>query len=305
MNYLLSVWEKIQSTGKTRKAPAPLHIDHGLVLRIVRDAFHDDVDRMVMDSPKLFEEVNEFMGEFSPALKEKVHLYKGQEPLFDAFGVESEIQRSLGRRVWLKSGGYLVIDQTEALCAIDVNSGKFVGRDSLESTTVQVNLEAVKEVVYQLRLRNIGGIIIIDFIDMDKEQNRDKVYRALDEELKKDRARTNVLKISELGLVQMTRKRTQEDVVRYLSETCPVCEGRGQVRSRQTVCYEVFRELQRESTRSLQGATLFVNVHPSVADLLYGEEFAQLEQIEQKLARRVVVRALQHVHPEKYEVYAR
>ncbi len=306
MTYLLGTWDKIQGAAKTRKAPAPLHIDHGLVLRMVRDAFHDDMERMVVDSPKLHEEVMAFMDEFSPDLKDKVHLYRGQEPIFDAFGVETEISRSLGRKVWLKSGGYLVIDQTEALVSIDVNSGKYVGQGgSLEDTTLKVNLEAVKEVVYQLRLRNIGGIIIIDFIDMDKEQNREKVYRALEEELKKDRARTNVLKISDLGLVQMTRKRVQEDVVRYLSETCPTCDGRGSVRSRQTVCYEIFRELVRENTRALGKESLVVTVHPSVADMLYGEEYVMLEHFEQKLGRRVVVRALQHLHPEKYEVVAR
>ena len=306
MQYLLGIWEKIQAAARTKKAPSVLHLDHGLVLRIVRDNFHDEVDRMVVDSPKLHEEVMAFMEEFSPALKEKVHLYKGAEPIFDNFQVETEIQRSLGRRVWLKSGGYLVIDQTEALMAIDVNSGKFVGTGaSLEETTVRVNLEAVQEIVYQLRLRNIGGIIIIDFIDMDKEQNRDRVYKALDEELKGDRARTNALKISELGLVQMTRKRTQEDVVRYLSETCPTCEGRGQVRSRQTTCYDLFREVQREATRSASTTTIYANVHPTVADMLYGEEFGTLEVIEQKVGKRVVVRALQHLHPERYEVYSR
>ena len=305
MNYLLATWDKIQSASKNRRAPAPLHIDHGLVLRMVRDAFHDDVERMVVDNPKLHEEVCSFMEEFSPDLKEKVHHYRGAEPIFDAFGVETEIQRSLGRKVWLKSGGYLVIDQTEALTAIDVNSGKFVGNASLEDTTLRVNLEAAKEICYQLRLRNIGGIIIMDLIDMDKEQNREKVYRTLEEELKKDRARTNVLKISELGLVQMTRKRVQEDLVRYLSEPCPVCEGRGNVRSRQTICYEVFRELQRESTRSLAAQTLYVNVHPSVADMLYGEEFTVFEAVEARLQRRIVVRALLHMHPEKYEVYSK
>ena len=306
MNYLVGIWEKVQNAARSKKAPAPLHIDHGLVLRMVRDAFHDDVERMVVDTAKLHEEVCAFMDEFSPNLKEKVHLYRGAEPIFDTFGVETEINRSLGRRVWLKSGGYLVIDQTEALVAIDVNSGKFVGQgNSLEDTTVRVNLEAVKEVVYQLRLRNIGGIIIIDFIDMDREQNREKVYRAMEEELKKDRARTNVLKISDLGLVQMTRKRVQEDVVRYLSETCPVCEGRGAVRSRQTVCYDIFRELQREAARSQHKESLLVNVHPSVADLLYGEEYPVLEAVEQKLGKRVVVRALQHLHPEKFEVYSK
>ena len=168
-----------------------------------------------------------------------------------------------------------------------------------------MNLEAVKEVVFQLRLRNIGGIIIIDFIDMDRETNREKVYRALEEELKKDRARTNVLKISDLGLVQMTRKRVQEDVVRYLSETCPVCEGRGSVRSRQTVCYDVFRELQREAARAVAKETLYVNVHPGVADLLFGEEYAVLEAVEARLGKRVVVRPLLHLHLEKYEVYSK
>jgi ribonuclease G len=305
MNYLVATWEKVQAAAKVKKAPAPLHLDHGLVLRMVRDAFHDDVDRMVVDHPGLYEEVQAFMEEFSPELKEKVHLYKGAEPIFDAFGVETEITRSLGRRVWLKSGGYLIIDQTEALTSIDVNSGKYVGQGSLEETTFKVNLEAVKEVVYQLRLRNIGGIIIIDFIDMDREQNRDKVYRAIEEELKKDRARTNVLKISDLGLVQMTRKRVQEDVVRYLSESCPTCEGRGNVRSRQTVAYEIFRQVQREAARSIASQTIFVNAHPSVADVLYGEEYPQLEGVEQRLGRRVVVRAQLHMHPERYEVYVR
>jgi ribonuclease G len=305
MNYLVGIWDKVQAAVKTKKAPAPLHLDHGLVLRMVRDAFHDDVERMVVDSPKLHEEVVEFMNEFSPQLAEKVHLYKGAEPIFDTFGVETEIHRSLSRKVWLKSGGYLVIDQTEALMAIDVNSGKYVGNNSsLEETTLKVNLEAVKEVVYQLRLRNIGGIIIIDFIDMDREQNREKVYRALEEELKRDRARTNVLKISDLGLVQMTRKRVQEDVVRYLSEPCFVCEGRGSIRSRQTLCYDIFRELQRQAARAVAKETLFVNAHPTVADMLYGEEFPILEQIEARIGKRVVVRAMQHVHPEKYEVYA-
>jgi len=306
MSFLVSTWEKIQNAAKSKKAPAPLHLDHGLVLRMVRDAFHEEVERMVVDSGKLHEEVLAFLDEFAPELKDKVHLYRGNEPIFDTFGVETEISRSLGRKVWLKSGGYLVIDQTEALMSIDVNSGKYVGQSaSLEETTLKVNLEAVKEVVYQLRLRNIGGIIIIDFIDMDREQNRDKVYRAIEDELKKDRARTNVLKISDLGLVQMTRKRVQEDVVRYISEQCPVCDGRGSIRSRQTLCYDIFRELQRESVRAVAKETLFVNAHPSVADMLYGEEYQILEQVEARLGKRVVVRALQHMHPEKYEVYAR
>lgn len=306
MTYLVSIWDKIVAARSAKKAPAPLHLDYGLVLRMVRDSFHEDVERMVVDNQKLYEEVSGFLEEFSPELKEKIHLYKGNDPIFDTFGVETEIHRSLGRKVWLKSGGYLVIDQTEALMAIDVNSGKYVGQGgTLEDTTVKVNLEAAKEVVYQLRLRNIGGIIIIDFIDMDREQNRERVYRVLEEELKRDRARTNVLKISDLGLVQMTRKRVQEDVVRYLSETCTICDGRGSVRSRQTICYEIFRELQRQAVRAVAKDTFYVNAHPTVADMLYGEEFGVLEAVEAKLGKRVVVRAQQHLHPEKYEVYAK
>jgi ribonuclease G len=306
MTYLVGTWKRILEVSKNKKAPAPLHLDYGLVLRTVRDAFDSEVERMVVDSRKLFDEVREFLGEFAPDMLDKVHLYERAEPIFDAMGIETEIGRSLGRKVWMRSGGYLVIDSTEALTAIDVNSGKFVGQtSSLEETTTKVNLEAVKEVVYQLRLRNIGGIIIIDFIDMDVAANRDKVFRALEEELKKDRARTNVLKISDLGLVQMTRKRVQEDLIRFLAESCPTCEGRGNVRSRTTVCHEIFRQLQRESARNAGKEMLFVNAHPSVADMLYGEEFASLEHVEQQLGKRVVVRALLHMHPEKFEVYAK
>ena len=305
MTYLLGIWDKIQEAQKHRKSPAPLHIDHGLVLRLVRDAFHDDVDRMVVDTPKVYEEVCAFMDEFSPQLKEKVHMYKGMEPVFDTFHVEAQISRSLSRKVWLKSGGYLVIDQTEALTAIDINSGKYVGNSSLEETTTKINLEAAKEVVYQLRLRNIGGIIIIDFIDMDKESNREKVFRALEEEVKRDKARTNVLKISELGLVEMTRKRVQEDLTRYLTEECYYCNGNGVLRSRETITYDIFREAQREAARSNGRETVYINVHPRVADMLYGEEFEALEALERQIEKRLVVRAMGHFHLEHFEVYSR
>jgi ribonuclease G len=211
----------------------------------------------------------------------------------------------MGRKVWLKSGGYLVIDQTEALMAIDVNSGKFVGKTTLEDTTVQLNLEAVEEVVYQLRLRNIGGLIIIDFVDMDKEVHRDKVYRALEEALRKDRARTNVQRISELGLVEMTRKRVQEGLDRYLSEPCPICNGTGNVRAKSSLCYEIFREAQRESGRNAASTAIHVNTTPAIADMLYGEHYDEFEAWEVALGKRVVVRAVAHFHPEQYEVYAK
>ncbi len=305
MDYLVRTWETLQEAAKTKKAPALLHADAGLVLRNVRDLFDGEVERMVIDDKAIFEEVRGFMGEFMPKLEQRVHLYRGQEPVFDVYGVETQVKRSLGRKVWLKSGGYLVIDQTEALMAIDVNSGKYVGSSSLEETTLQINLEAVTEVVQQLRLRNMGGLIIIDFIDMDREANRDKVYKTLEQALKADRARTNVLRISDLGLVEMTRKRVQEGLDRYLTENCPVCSGTGVVRSRDTICYEILREVRREAVRGGKSVSVFVNTTPAIADKLYGAHYSDLQAVERAIGRQVVVRALGHYHPEQYEVYGR
>jgi ribonuclease G len=304
IDYLTATWNKIQAGHKEAKAPKCIHSDHGLVLRVVRDAFTEDVDRMVIDDRGIFDEVIGFMSDFMPSMKDRVQLYRGQDPIFDTFGIETEITRSLGRKVWLKSGGYLIIDQTEALTAIDVNSGRFVGTSSLEDTTTQINLEASKEIIYQLRLRNIGGIIVLDLIDMEKASNRERVYRSVEDECKKDRARTNVLKISELGLVQMTRKRTQDDLVRSISEACHYCEGKGYTRSRVTMVYDVMREIRRESNRGGGRKTIFVNTHPMVADLLYGAELPSVEALEERLEKRIVIRAMGHYHIERYEVYS-
>ena len=305
IDYLVATWDKTQEGNRTRKAPASIHEDHDLVLRYVRDAFTDEVERLVLDDAEMYEQVISFMGDFMPQMKDRVLHYRGQDPVFDTFGIETEVGRSLGRKVWLKSGGYLIIDQTEALTAVDVNSGRFVGTSSLEDTTVQINLEAVGEIVYQLRLRNIGGIIVLDFIDMEKQGNRDRVYKAMEEELRKDRARTNILKISDLGLVEMTRKRTQEDLIRTISEACPYCEGRGYTRSRTTVLYDVLREIRREANRNHGRKTIYVNGHPDVADLMYGDELGSVETLEQTLDRRIVVLAMGHYHIERYEVYSR
>ncbi|MED5370551.1 MAG: Rne/Rng family ribonuclease [Myxococcota bacterium] len=305
MNYLLSTWEKIQSGAKDGKAPKLLHADYSLVVRFLRDNLNDDVHRIVVDSRKVFDEIMDFMSGFMPKWKERVHLYKGKEPVFDVYGVETEISRSTGRKVWLKSGGYLIIDQTEALTAIDINSGKYVGSSSLEETTTKINMEAVKEIVYQLRLRNIGGLVIIDFIDMDKEANREKVYRAMEEEVRRDKARTNVLKISELGLVEMTRKRVQEDLTRFLTEPCFYCGGNGHLRSRETVCFDIFREVQREAARHPKRETVYINCHPRVADMLYGEEYETLDNFERQVDKHMVVRAMASYHLERFEVYSR
>jgi ribonuclease G len=305
MDFLLKSWSRVQDTSKQKRAPALLNAEYGLVVRGVRDSFDEGVERMVIDDKKTYDEVRSFMADFMPKLRDRVHLYRGAEPVFDTYGVEVQIGKSLGRKVWLKSGGYLVIDQTEALLAIDVNSGKFVGSSSLEETTLQTNIEAVTEVVQQLRLRNMGGIIIIDFIDMDREQNRDKVYRALEDALQADRARTNVLRISELGLVEMTRKRVQEGLDRYLHESCPTCTGTGVVRSRATLGFDILREIQREAARNSNARAIFVNTTAAIADALYGPYYADLEAVERQVNRKIVVRALAHFHPEQFEVYGK
>jgi len=305
IDFLQKSWDRVQKAAREKKAPARLYADYGLVLRALRDLFDESVERMVVDSKDIYDEVRSFMADFMPKLRDRVHLYKGQEPIFDTYGVEVEIARSLGRKVWLKSGGYLVIDQTEALMAIDINSGKFVGSSSLEETTLMTNLEAIDEVVHQLRLRNMGGIIIIDFIDMDREANRHKVFTTLGDALKADRARTNVLRISDLGLVEMTRKRVQEGLDRYMMEPCVTCSGNGVVRSRATLCYDILREVRRESNRHNDARAIFVNTTPAIADMLYGTQFPDLEGIESEIGRQIVVRALGHYHPEQYEVYAR
>jgi ribonuclease G len=305
IDYLLNTWQKIQDSATKGKAPRAVHTDHGLVLRIVRDSFNESVDRMVIDDPGIYGKVQEFIGDFMPKLRDRVQLYRGSDPVFDTFGIDTEISRSLGRKVWMKSGAYLIIDQTEALTAIDVNSGKFVGSSSLEETTTAINLEAVKEIVFQLRLRNIGGIIVLDLIDMEKAANRTRVYKALESELRKDKARTNTLKISELGLVEMTRKRVQDDLVRAISEACIYCEGSGYTRSRITMVYEILREILREASRTSGNANIFVNANPLVADLMYGEEMKSVENLEKQIKRLIVTRAMGSYHMERFEVYSR
>lgn len=304
MDYLTATWNRIQELAREARAPQEIHTDHGLVLRVVRDSFTDDVERMVIDDRDIYDQVLNFMKDFAPILRDRVRLYRGADPIFDTFGVETEINRSLGRKVWLKSGGYLIIDQTEALTAIDVNSGKYVGSSSLEDTTLAINLEAVHEIGYQLRLRNIGGIIVLDFIDMEKAPNRERVYRAMEDALRRDRARTNLLKISDLGLIEMTRKRVQEDLISSISEHCLYCNGTGMTRSRTTIVYDILREIQREASRSKNRETIYVNAHPLIADLMYSHELSSVELLEKNLEKSVVVRAMGHYHLERYEVYS-
>lgn len=301
IKYLTKTWAEIDTKSAQSKPPALLHAELDVTLRVVRDLFTADIDRLVIDSPTEHERIQHFVHTFMPEMKQSVELYDGNEPLFDKYGIEVEVTRALGRKVWLKSGGYIIIERTEALTAIDVNTGRFVGKRNVGDTILKTNLEAVKEIVYQLRLRNIGGIIILDFIDMERMNDRTKVYNALKEQLKSDRAKTNITKISELGLVEMTRKRTREEIQRVLTDPCPYCEGKGYLKSPQTIIYEIFREIAREA-RHFKGRNIHVAAHPTVTGLMMDEERSFMEILEKSLKRRIMIKAHPDYHLEQYEV---
>jgi ribonuclease G len=301
MEFLIQFWNNIQKKKETLTAPCLIHSDLTMVLRVIRDIFSPQVNRIIIDSKEEYENIISFINTYMPKQKYDITLYEKNQPIFDAYGIEMEIDKILGRKVWLKSGGYIVIDMSEALVAIDVNTGRYVGKRNLADTILKTNLEAAKEIAYQLRLRNIGGIIIIDFIDMEREGDREKVYQALEEAIKKDRQKTNIFKISELGLVEMTRKRTRENVSRILGELCPYCEGAGLVKSKTTICYEIFREIERTASE-LGGHNILVEVNPDVADLLYEEERAGVEELERKLRKKIVIKGKGGFHQEQFSI---
>jgi len=303
VRYLTAVWDEIQVKQDELRAPAVLASELSLPLRVIRDFANQDTRRIVVDSPVVYEEMKSFVQRFVADPKPRIDHYTGPKPIFDEFGIEAQIDANLGRKVWLKSGGYLIVDQSEALTAVDVNTGRYVGKRELEETVLKTNLEAVREIVYQLRFRNIGGLIILDLIDMESSENRDKVYRALQEALRADKAKTNILKISELGLVEMTRKRTRENLVQQLCEPCEYCEGRGYVLSRQSVAYKVLREIRKDLPR-IRGQRIALVVNSRVAEQLLGAERASLAELERELGREIEVRARPGLHHEQFEVVA-
>lgn len=298
---LSKLWRDIEQRGSEGPSPRLVFEDLDLILRATRDLFTGPVDRIVVDNPADLGRIREFVRSFTGELDTRVDLYEGAEPIFDHFGVEVEIERALERRVWLKSGGYIVIDQAEALTVIDVNSGRFVGSSSLEDTITQINLEAVKEVAFQLRLRNIGGIIIIDFIDMNEESNRERVLGALGEALSRDKAKTTIVRMSELGLVEMTRKRVRDSLERVLTEPCPYCKGRAVVKSEQTVANEILRAIHRSLARG-PAARVLVNMDPGIADYIYEAESSQVEELERNYHTMIIPVAREGFHREKYEI---
>ena len=301
MEFLNRLWKTIQKRKETSSTPNLLHKELTITLRAVRDLFTKEIDRLVIDSREEYQAIMEFIENFVPSLKYSVELYEGREPLFDAYGIEMEISRALDKKIWLKSGGYIVIESTEALATIDVNTGSYVGKRNLEETIVKTNLEAVKEIAYQIRLRNIGGLIVIDFIDMDRESDREKVFLALKEALEKDRAKTTVLNLSELGLIEMSRKRTRENINLFLTEACFYCDGRGRLKSSTTICYDIFRDLERE-TVSDEGGKAYLLVNPEIERVLKEEERYSVMELEKKINRRIIIIAKEDFHFEQYEI---
>lgn len=302
-DYLVRTWQNIKKDSSQKRAPALIHEDLSLTYRTVRDYFTEDVDSLVIDNPADHDGIQDFIGQFMPQLKSKVKLFKGPSQLFEHYGIEAEISRALSKKVWLKSGGYLLIDQSEALTAIDVNTGRYVGSKSLEETILRTNLEAVKEIAYQLRVRNVGGIIIIDLIDMESAHNREKVFNALQDALMGDKSKTNILKISELGLVEMTRKRTHEDLIRYLTESCPSCDGRGYTKSRRTVAFEIFREIEKEALSQTKNIVVFAS--PGVVSLLAKDESRHVGLLEKRFGKNILVKTDNSFHTEQFEVFGK
>jgi ribonuclease G len=305
IEYLSNLWKQIEKRNEESEAPALLYEEPRLHIRVLRDLVERDTKQIVVDDPGAYGEMQEFAQQYMASPRPKIVHSRAKEPLFDAQRIEGQIEEGLGKKVWLKSGGYLIIDQSEALTAIDVNTGRFTGGKSrnLEETILKTNLEAVREIVHQLRFRNIGGLLILDLIDMEVATNREKVYRALLDALKEDKSKVNLLKISELGLIEMTRKRTRENLVQQLCEPCPNCEGRGYVQSSRTISNKIFRELGKAAMH-LNGNTILVHTHPEVAELLLGQEADTLKAVEEQLGRTLAVRPDSRFHQEQFEITA-
>ncbi|MDR2340529.1 MAG: Rne/Rng family ribonuclease [Deltaproteobacteria bacterium] len=300
-SFLCQLWEKIANDNKSAQAPALVYQELDATLKAVRDIFTDQVTSLVIDDASQYGKIRAFLSSFAPGLLPALSLYEGTEPLFHHYNIESDLLRALNKKVWLKSGGYVVIDSTEALTVVDVNTGRYVGRHNLEETILKTNLEAVREIAYQLRLRNLGGIIVIDFIDMEREVNRERVFQALKELLRRDKGKTKVLPMSELGLVEMTRKRTRENIDRLMREPCFYCQGQGFLLSGTSVCHQAFRELELAAS-DYPGQPLTLKVHCSIRDLILDEGRTELEDLERRLGCTISIKADDQMHVEAYAV---
>lgn len=299
--FLFQMWENLSASFAKAAVPSILHEDLPLFLRTLRDLVKPNLEKIRVDSREVFARMNEFSHQYSPEIAGLLEHYPGERPLFDLYGVEDELQRALETKVPLKSGGYLVIEQTEAMTTIDVNTGAFVGHRNLEETIFKTNLEAATMIARQLRLRNLGGIIILDFIDMKDSEHQRQVLRTLEKMMERDHAKTSITGVSELGLVEMTRKRTRESLGQVLCEPCPVCEGRGRLKSVETVCYEMFREILREA-RSYENESFLVLGAQAVIDRLLDEESANVADLEEFIGRPIKFQVETLYCQEQYDI---
>ncbi len=299
--FVFRLWSDVEQAIKKAKAPAVVHEDLPLYMRTIRDLMRPNIEKVRIDSREAFQRMQKFAKHYAPEIGGKLEHYPGERPIFDLYGVEDELQKALEVRVSLKSGGYLLVEQTEAMTTIDVNTGAFVGHRNLEETIFKTNLEAAAAIARQLRLRNIGGIIILDFIDMVDPEHQRQVLRALEKNLERDRVKTSITGVSELGLVEMTRKRTRESLTQMLCEPCPVCKGRGKLKSPQTVCYEIFREILREA-RAYDSENFVVLASQVVIDRLLDEESANVADLEEFINGTIRFQVESIYHQEQYDI---
>jgi len=299
--YLKRIWEDIQQKKKNVGHDHLIHEDLPLAIRALRDIAREDTEKVRIDSRETFQKAEEFVSKFVPEIRQTLEYYPGERPILDLYSVEDEIQRALLRKVPLKSGGYLIIDQTEAMTTIDVNTGAYVGKKNLEETLLKTNLEATQAIARQLRLRNLGGIVIIDFIDMVDEDHRRLLMRSLEKALIRDRSKVQITEMSQLGLVELTRKRTRESLEHVLCESCPVCSGRGTIKTAQTVCYEIFRDIIREA-RQFDGDEYRVMASQVVIDMLLDEEAEGLEKLQEFIRKPIHLQVEPLYHQEEFDV---
>jgi ribonuclease G len=301
LNYLTDLWEQIRRRAEKTGAPTSLHHDLDLVLRTIRDVLSPEFKTVWVDSVEQYQRIVEFLDQIQPNLVSRVRLYLRDDPIFEEFGIEPEIAKALKSKAWLKSGGYIVINQTEALVAIDVNTGKYVGKRNLEETVFRTNLEAAKEIVRQIRLRDLGGIIVLDFIDMEIPENRAALFDALETEIRKDRSKTKILQISEFGLIEMTRKRVRQSLERSLTQACPYCGGSGRIKSNATISIEIWRELMK--LRDLhEGQDVIVRVNPIVYGTFSNGSEPVFAEIESHLGIHLVFKPDDSLHHEQFDV---
>ena len=305
LSYFHQVWTEIRQKMEARRAPALLFQEQSLVTKLLRDLLTDDYSAIRLDDPQEHRRVIALVERIMPNLLPRVKLYTKDYPILEEYGVQAEIDKALRSKVWLKSGGYLVINQTEALVAIDVNTGRYVGKRTgrLEDTIVKTNLEAVKEIVRQLRLRDLGGIVVLDLIDMEEKKNRQRVFQEVEKELRKDRSPSKAIQVSDFGLVIVTRKRVKQSLERQLTEPCPYCSGSGSIKSSSTICYEIMTELKKIGSE-LDGQGVIVRVNPDIARALKEEEPALLRDLQQSLGKAVTITPDVHLHHEQFDVMA-